>query len=153
MSKLCDIYWRQRVMGHWQYILYVNTILFVLHCIISLCSFIIPVRIQSFFGNFWSAEDFIWTMCFSLKKKKKKKKRKNDLLFPLHCDGELIQRLPEMLPVCRRTTDSKHQDLSWPTGVPAGVWPMARRSKVASWPTPPLHLWLTVAYFDPLSDE
>lgn len=35
-------------MGHWQYILYVNTTLFVLHCIISLCSFIIPVRIQSF---------------------------------------------------------------------------------------------------------
>lgn len=78
MSKLCDIYWRQRVMGHWQYILYVNTILFVLHCIISLCSFMIPVRIQSFFffffGNFWSAEDFIWTMCFSLKKKRKKEK-------------------------------------------------------------------------------
>ena len=42
------------VMGHWQYILNVNTILFVPHCMISLCSFMIPVRIQS-------AEDFI---CF-----------------------------------------------------------------------------------------
>lgn len=64
-------------MGHWQYILDVNTILFVRRCIISSCSFIIPVRIQS--SSFWRL--LIWQrtlfeqyiLFFSWKKMKKKK--------------------------------------------------------------------------------
>lgn len=58
-------------MGHWQYILYVNTILFVLHCIISLCSFIIPVSIQSFsWANLiWRGHDL--NIIFSGERKKK----------------------------------------------------------------------------------
>lgn len=143
MSKLCDSYWRQRVMGHWQYILYVNTIWFVLHCIISLCLFIIPVKIQSspfcfvlwfFFGNFWSTEDFNWKK--KLKKKvflwrRRKKKKEDDLLFPLHCDGELTQRLSETLPVSQERPQTLNiRNSPGPTGVPADVWPVARRSEL-----------------------
>lgn len=58
-------------MGHWQYILYVNTTLFVLHCISSLCSFIIPVRIQSFsWANLiWRGHDL--NIIFSGERKEK----------------------------------------------------------------------------------
>ena len=122
MSKLCDIYWRQRVMGHWQYILSVNTILFVLHSIISLCSFIIPVRIQSFFFLllFFGAtflicrgldlNNVVFLFCFGVffseDKKKKKKKRKKISSILSTVMGSLQQRLFEMLSVCRRTVDS-----------------------------------------------
>lgn len=153
MSKLCDIYWRQRVMGHWQYILYVNTILFVLHCIISLCSFMIPVRIQSFFFFFLATFDLqriLFEQCVFLWRKKEKKK---NLLFPLHCDGELAQRRFEMPSVCRRTIDSGSDSTSGSLpGRRAAGGEEVQRSPLGRNP-PPLNLWLTVAYFDPLSDE
>lgn len=143
MSKLCDSYWRQRVMGHWQYILYVNTIWFVLHCIISLCLFIIPVKIQSspfcfvlwfFLAIFdlqrtliekrnWKKKVFLW--------RRRKKKKEDDLLFPLHCDGELTQRLSETLPVSQERPQTLNiRNSPGPTGVPADVWPVARRSEL-----------------------
>lgn len=142
MSKLCDSYWRQRVMGHWQYILYVNTIWFVLHCIISLCSFIIPVKIQSspfcfvlwvFFGNFWSTEDFNWKK--KLKKKffseeEEKKRRKMISCFLSTVMGSSHRG-------CLRRCLSRRSDhrlnirnSPGPTGVPADVWPVARRSEL-----------------------
>lgn len=182
MSKRCDIYWRQRVMGHWQYILSVNTILFVLHSIISLCSFIIPVRIQSFsflfffffWGNFfWSTEDLIWTMLFCLffflwRQKKKEKEKKISSIFSTVM-GSLQQRLFEMLSLCRRTVDSgfdfkkktttttkKPIRISprWQVTPPSPPnWRGGQRSPLGPKTTPPLNLWLTVAYFDPLSDE
>lgn len=102
-------------MGHWQYILYVNTTLFVLHCIIYLCSFIIPVRIQSFS---WGKSDlqrtlfehyFLW----------RNKRKRIYLLFPLHCDGELTRRLSEMSAGPPLTgPDFKHHSLSQLTGGP-----------------------------------
>lgn len=66
---------------------------------------------------------------FSLKKKKKKKE--DDLLFPLHCDGELTQRLSETLPVSQERPQTLNiRNSPGPTGVPADVWPVARRSEL-----------------------
>lgn len=89
------------------------------------------------------------------RKKKKEKKKKNDLLFPLHCDGELTQRLPETLSVGRRTTDSKTSGSLLADRRPRqtrGRWRGGRKRSPPGQPPPP-NLWLTVAYFDPLSDE
>lgn len=141
MSKLCDIFWRQCVMGHWQYILYVNKILFVPHCMISLCSFIIPVRIQSFFlcfffGNFWSSEDFIWTMWFfSLKKNKEKRKMISSFLSTVM--GSLHRGCLRCLPEDHRLSGS---DLnitispSWHVSQQTGRWRGGQRSPL--WPKP-----------------
>ncbi|AWP15444.1 Hypothetical protein SMAX5B_013845 [Scophthalmus maximus] len=41
-------------------------------------------------------------------------KGKYDLLYPLRCDGELTQRLFEMLPVRRRTIDSGSDSTAGP---------------------------------------
>ena len=79
----------------------VNTILFVLHCIISLCSFIIPVRIQSFFGNFLICRGLYLNNVFFLWRKqnnthlKKKEKRICSFLSTVMA-SLLTQRLFEM---------------------------------------------------------
>lgn len=92
---------------------------------------------------------FLW-------RKKKKKRKKEDLLFPLHCDGELTQRLFEMS-AGTNTDSGSDLNITIPPSWQASrqtCGPMARRSKGRlSAKIPPHNLWLTVAYFDPLSDE
>lgn len=145
MSKLCDIFWRQCVMGHWQYILYVNTILFVPHCIISLCLFRIPVRIQSFFHfflfwQFWICRGlYLNNVCvlfffFSLKKKKKKKEKRS-LSSPLWWGAHT----EAVWGVCRRTIDSGSDSnitISPCWRVPQQTG--GQRSPLGQNPTPPL---------------
>lgn len=74
-------------MSLWQYILYVNTILFVVHCIISLCSFIIPVRTQSLFWAIWDLQRTLFEHYFPLEKEEEEEEKKKNLLLPLCCDG------------------------------------------------------------------
>lgn len=165
MSKLCDSYWRQRVMGHWQYILYVNTIWFVLHCIISLCLFIIPVKIQSspfcfvlwFFLAIFDLQRTLiekrnWKKKFFSEEEKKKEGRWSPVSSPLWW-GAHTEAVWDAACLAGATTDSKHQELSWSDRCPSRCVASGEEVRVTSWLTPPLSLWLTVAYFDPLSDE
>lgn len=94
-------------------------------------------------------------MCFSPKKKQKKKKKKNDLFFPLHCDGELTQGLFEMMSVSRRTIDSRSDQTSqslWADKCPSRRVADGEEAKGRLLANPTAQP-LTVAYFDPLSDE
>lgn len=89
-----------------------------------------------------------------------KEEESKDLHFPLHCDGELWRRMCAVLSVCpsvcRRTIDSgPGTHIRTPPG-----WQVSQQTSgevkgrlLASRPPLPLRLWLTVAYFDPLSDE
>lgn len=74
MSKLCTEDNVLRAAGN----ISVNKILFVQCCMISLCLFIIPVRIQSFLVTFDMERTLSET--FISDKKKKRKKKKNKIL-------------------------------------------------------------------------
>lgn len=94
-----------------------------------------------FFGNFWSTEDFNW-------KKKLKKK-----FFSEEEEKKRRKMISCFLSTVMGSSDSKHQELSWPDRCPSRCVASGEEVRVTSWLTPPLSLWLTVAYFDPLSDE
>lgn len=135
-------------MGHWQYILYVNTTLFVLHCIISLCSFIIPVTIQSFsWANLiWGGHDL--NLIFSGERKE------NEYLSYFVSTVMGSSRAGRM----RCLQDRLRLDQTFNITV-SPSWPVARGEEVQkrnpNKKTPPGQksappdLWLTVAFFDP----
>lgn len=93
-----------------------------------------------------------WKKSFSLKKKKKKEGRWSPVSSPLWW-GAHTEAVWDAACLAGVTTDSKHQELSWPDRCPSRCVASGEEVRVTSWLTPPLSLWLTVAYFDPLSDE
>lgn len=166
--------WRRCVTGHWQYITVCKYNFYLCHhCIISLCLFIRPLRTQSpfffllavflllsfFVCCFQSTEEDFRTLEGKIILKKKQKKK--NLLFPLHCDGELhseavwdVRKEEHRLWIW-----SEHHDPPPPPPPPpcSLVFQQTRgrggeevRGRFRCHST---NLRLTVAYFDPLSDE
>lgn len=163
--------WRRCVTGHWQYITVCKYNFYLCHhCIISLCLFIRPLRTQSPFF-FLLAVFFLllssFVCCFqsteedfrTLEGKIIIKKKKKNLLFPLHCDGELhseavwdVRKEEHRLWIW-----SEHHDPPPPPPPRSLVFQQTRgrggeevRGRFRCHST---NLRLTVAYFDPLSDE
>lgn len=133
-------------MGHWQYILYVNTTLFVLHCIISLCSFIIPVRIQSFsWANLiWRGHDL--NNIFS-----GEWKEKEDLSYFVSTvmgssRGGCLRCLQDRLRLDQ--TFNITVSPSWPVGEEVQKRNPNKKTPPGQKSAPP-DLWLTVAFYDP----
>jgi len=95
-----------------------------------------------------------WTMWFFSLKKREKRKKKRSLFLPT-----VTAELTRGSSAGRRTIDSGSEGTSGsllrPDGRPSRrVWPIGEevKGRLLAEP-PPLNLWLTVAYFDPLSDE
>lgn len=135
-------------MGHWQYILYVNTTLFVLHCIISLCSFIIPVRIQSLsWANLiWRGHDL--NIIFSGERKENEYLSYFVSTVMGSSRGGRLRCLQDRLRLDQ--TFNITVSPSWP--VAQGEEVQKRNPNKKTTPgqkSAPPDLWLTVAFFDP----